>query len=111
MDYLAALAKEKEEAVKGAQDSGLSPRAFGVCWSLKDDEALAKAGVSAAELAKEAETLLTRFPNAQVNDDEQRRLRAALYRPLLGLDKEERDRIVEAILAILLDGGSGDASA
>jgi type I restriction enzyme R subunit len=111
MDYLAALAKEKEEAVTGAQDSGLSPRAFGVYWSLKDDEVLTKAGLSAVDLAKESETLLTRFPNARVNGDEQRRLRAALYRPLLGLDKENRGRIVEAVLTILLDKGSGDASA
>ena len=110
MDYLAALAKEKEEAAKDAQDSGLSPRAFGVYWAMKDDEALAKAGISAAEMAKEAEALLARFPNAQANDDERRRLRAALYRPLLGLDKERRGRIVEAVLAILLDGGS-DANA
>ncbi|HZU88555.1 MAG TPA: HsdR family type I site-specific deoxyribonuclease, partial [Stellaceae bacterium] len=111
MDYLAALAKEKEEAVTGVQHSGLSPRAFGVYWSLRDDEALAKAGISAVELAKEAEALLARFPNAPVNDDEQRRLRAALYRPLLGLGKEDRGRIVEAVLAILLDGGADDASA
>ena len=111
MDYIAALAKEKEDALKAAQDSGLSPRAFPVFWSLKDDEALVKAGISAAEVAKEAQTLVARFPNAQVNDDEQRRLRAALYRPLLGLDKENRGRIVEAVLAILLDGGSRDASA
>jgi type I restriction enzyme R subunit len=110
MDVLAALAKEKEEAVKAAQESGLSTRAFGVYWSLKDDEALQKAGISAAELADESETLLIRFPNARVNVDEQRRLRAALYRPLLGLDKQERGRIVEAVLAILLDGGS-DANA
>jgi type I restriction enzyme R subunit len=106
MDLLAALAKEKEAAVKGARDSGLSTRAYGVYWSLKDDEALGKAGVSAVELANESEALLIRFPNARVNIDEQRRLRAALYRPLLGLNKEERGRVVEAILAILLDGGS-----
>jgi type I restriction enzyme R subunit len=111
MDYIAALAKEKEDAVQDAQDSGLSLRAFGVYWSLKDDDAITKAGISAVELAKEAETLLARFPNAQVNDDEQRRLRAALYRPLLGLDKENRGRIVEAVLTILLDGASNNASA
>jgi len=110
MDYIAALAREKEEATKAAQDSGLSARAFGVYWSLKDDEALGKAGVSAVELANESEALLIRFPNARVNVDEQRRLRAALYRPLLGLDKQERGRIVEAILAIILDGRS-DGSA
>jgi len=111
MDYLAALANEKEEAVKGAQYSGLSARAFGVYWSLKEDEALAKAGISPVALAKEAETLLARFPNARVNDDEHRRLRAALYRPLLGLDKEDRGRIVETVLTILLDGGSDDERA
>jgi type I restriction enzyme R subunit len=106
MDYLVALAKEKEEAVNGAQSSGLSPRAYGVYWSLKDDDALARAGVSAMELATEAEALTARFPNAAVNADEHRRLRAALYRPLLALDKEERGRVVEAVLSIVLNGGS-----
>jgi type I restriction enzyme R subunit len=111
MDLLATLAREKEEAAKGAQDSRLSSRAYGVYWSLKDDEALAKAGISALELATTAEASLVRFPNARVNIDEQRRLRAALYRPLLGLKKEERGRVVEAILAILLDGSSAHATA
>jgi type I restriction enzyme, R subunit len=111
MDLLAVLAKEKEEAVKGAQDSGLSSRAYGVYWSLKDDEELRKSGISAQELATEAEALLARFPNARVNIDEQRRMRAALYRPLLGARKEERGRLVEAILAILLDGSTADATA
>jgi type I restriction enzyme, R subunit len=49
MDLLAALAKEKQEAVKGAQDSGLSSRAYGVYWSLKDNDAFAKAGISALQ--------------------------------------------------------------
>ena len=110
MDYIAGLAREKEEATKAAQESGLSARAFGVYWSLKEDEALAKAGISAVELARDAETVLTRFPNAPVNEDERRRLRAALYRPLLGVEKADRGRVVEAILAILLNGGS-DANA
>jgi type I restriction enzyme R subunit len=111
MDYIAALAKEREDARKPAEDSGLSARAFGVYWSLKDDEALARAGVSGVELAKEAETLLARFTNASVNDDEQRRLRAALYRPLLGVDKQDRGRIVEAVLAVLLTGRADHADA
>jgi type I restriction enzyme R subunit len=110
MDMLAALAKEKEVAVKAAKDSGLSPRAFGVYWSLKEDANLRVAGISAMELAQEAETQLARFPNARVNADEQRRLRAALYRPLLDLGKEERGRVVDAVLAILLDGDA-DAEA
>jgi type I restriction enzyme, R subunit len=109
MDYIAALAREKVE-VKAADDSGLSACAFGIYWSLKDDQALANAGIPVVELAKEGETVLARFPTAQVNENERRRLRAALYRPLLGVNREERGRIVEALLTIPLDGGS-DANA
>jgi len=110
MDLIEAIAKEKEEATKAAKDSGLSTRAFAVFWKLKNDGALGKAGIPAMELAKEAETQLARFPNARVNGDEQRRLRAGLYRPLLGVDKVERGRLVDVILAILLSGGA-DADA
>ena len=108
MDLLAALAREKEEAAKAAKDSGLSPRAFGVYWSLKNDADVATAGISAMNLAREADALLRRFPNAAVNADEQRRLRAALYHPLLRLDKGARGRVVERILAIVL-GADADA--
>ncbi|MDP9412510.1 MAG: HsdR family type I site-specific deoxyribonuclease [Pseudomonadota bacterium] len=107
MDMLAALAKEKEEAVQAAKDSGLSARAFGVYWTLREDEALRNTGISAMELARDAETEAHRFPNARVNDDEQRKLRAALYRPVLGLDKEDRGRVVDLILD-LLDGTHDD---
>ena len=105
MEQLAALAKEKEEAVEAEKESGLSTRAFGVYWTLKEDEALRAVGISAAELAQEAETLLARFPNAALNADEQRRLRAALYRPLLGVGGDERARIVETIVEIVLGTG------
>ncbi len=104
MDLLAALAREKEEAAAAARESGLSPGAFGVYWSLKNDAGLATASISAMDLAQQAEVLLGRFPNAAVSADEQRRLRAALYRPLLRLDGGERSRVVERILAILLGG-------
>jgi hypothetical protein len=40
------MAKETEEAIKAAKDSRLSPRAFGVFWNLKNDQTLAKAGIS-----------------------------------------------------------------
>ena len=104
MDLLAGLAAEKEATVDASRKSGLSPRAFGVYWSLRSDAAIIAAGVSSMELAREAETQLSRFANARVNPDEQRKLRAALYRPLLGLDKDERARVVDDVLAILLDG-------
>ncbi len=110
MDLLAALAREKEEAAAAARESGLSPGAFGVYWSLKNDAGLATASISAMDLAQQAEVLLGRFPNAAVSADEQRRLRAALYRPLLRLDGGERSRVVERILAILLGAGT-DADA
>ncbi len=110
MDMLAVLAEEKEAAMNAAKESGLSRRAFGVHWVLKDDHALRTAGVGALELAKEAEKLMERFPNAAVSADEQRRLRAALYLPLLMLDGTERNRVVERILGILLDDGAGESA-
>ena len=110
MDLLAALAREKEAAIEAARESGLSPRAFGVHWALKDDPELEAAGISALGLAREADALLGRFPNAAVNADEQRRLRAALYQPLLELSGDERSRVVERILAVMLGAGA-DADA
>ena len=52
MDRLAALAGEKEAAVRAARESGLSPRAFGVHWALKDDSSLEAAGISTSSLAR-----------------------------------------------------------
>ncbi len=102
MDQLAALAAEKEAAMKAARDSGLSARAFGVFWVLREDAAVKTVGLDAMALAKDIEELLGRFPNALVNPDEQRRLRAAIYKPLLGLPPEERARAVDLVLKLLL---------
>jgi len=107
---LEALAKEKDAAVSAARDSALPERVFAVYWSLKDDPALATAGVSAVAFAEEAQVLVGRFPNAAVNADEQRRLRASLYHPLLSVDGNDRIRIVDHTLAVLL-GGEADAEA
>ncbi|MGC4392853.1 type I restriction endonuclease subunit R [Agrobacterium sp. M50-1] len=101
MDLLAALAVEKDAAAKAAKETGLSPKAFGIFWVLKDDEALKKGSVLPLDLAKETEKLMARFPNAPVNADEQRQLRAALYRPLLGVDREARTKIVDLIVEIV----------
>jgi type I restriction enzyme R subunit len=99
MDLLAALAAEKEAAMKASRESGLSSKAFGVFWAFREDASLRKGSISSMELAKEVERLLARFPNARVNADEQRQLRAALYRPLLSLPKDERNRVVDLIMA------------
>ena len=88
--------------MKAARESGLSARAFSVYWVLREDLALQAAGLDAMTLAKEGEGLLDRFPNATVNADEQRRLRAALYRPLLALPHEERTRTVDLVVKLLL---------
>ncbi len=108
MDRLADIARKKEAAVKAAKESGLSPRAFGVYWTLKNDPDFGTTGIAAMDLAQEAEDLLTRFPNAAVNSDEQRRLRTVLYRLFLRLDKEERSRVVKLIFSILLDEGADE---
>ncbi|MXY94674.1 MAG: HsdR family type I site-specific deoxyribonuclease [Caldilineaceae bacterium SB0664_bin_27] len=103
------MAKEKEEAFSAAQASGLSSRAFAVYWTLRGDETLRSFDISAQQLAREAETLLARFPNAAGNPHERRRLRASLYKPLIGVHIDERRRIVDHIIRILLDADTDDA--
>lgn len=102
MDLFAALAAEKDAASKAAKDSGLTPKAFGVFWSLRQEPSLKATGILPMDVAREAEALLSRFPNAVANADEQRRLRASLYRPLLALAKDERTRVVDLIMATVL---------
>ncbi|MFC3459510.1 type I restriction endonuclease subunit R [Massilia haematophila] len=103
MDLLATLAAEKEAALKSALASGLSARAFAAAWTLRNDTAMLSAGIDPMALAKEAEEQLARFPNAAVNSDEQRRFRASLYKPLLKLSQDERARIVDLVVKVLLE--------
>lgn len=105
MDLLAQLAAEKEAALKTARESGLAARAFAIYWTLRGDAALQGASIEAMEIAREAEALLGRFPNAAVNPDEQRRFRAALYKPLLALSQDERARVVDLVVKLLLTEG------
>lgn len=102
MDMLAALAAEKDAATRSAKDSGLNPKAFAVFWRLREEPAIKASAVDPMELGREIEKLLQRFSNAKVNPDEQRQLRAALYRPLLAVGKEHRARLVELTMGLLL---------
>ncbi|CAJ2789174.1 type I site-specific deoxyribonuclease, HsdR family protein [Burkholderia pseudomallei] len=102
MDMLAALATEKETALKAARDSGLSPRAFAVYWVLRSEAYLPQASLDPMDIAREAENLLARFPNAAANTDELRRFRASLYKPLLALSQEDRARAVDLIIKLIL---------
>jgi type I restriction enzyme, R subunit len=97
MDLLAALAAEKDAAAWAAKDTGLTPKAFVAFWALHDEAALKQAGIVPLELGKEIEKLYF-----LVNADEQRQLRAALYRPLITLAKEPRTLVVDRIVAKLL---------
>ncbi|MEV8440111.1 HsdR family type I site-specific deoxyribonuclease [Actinosynnema sp. NPDC051121] len=101
MDEIAALVVEKEEARKAAEDSGLSDVGFAVHWQLSRDEALTSAGLDTLAVAREAETLLGKFPNWVENPDEQRRLRLNLYRPVIKLPDEQRKSVVEQIMQVL----------
>ena len=101
MDLLAALAAEKDAGARAARETGLSPKAFAPFWALRDSAVLKSGGIDPLELAREIEKLLTRFQNAKVNSDEQRQLRAALYRPLLKLGSEDRTKIVELVIEIV----------
>ncbi len=105
MDLLAQLAAEKEAALKTARESGLAARAFAIYWTLRGDAVLQGTGIDAMGIAREAEALLGRFPNAAVNPDEQRRFRAALYKPLLALAQDERARVVDLVVKLLLAKG------
>lgn len=106
MGKLQTLAVQKEAVSKEAQESGLSPRASAVLWKLRDDTDLAAAGIQAADLARQVDVLLDRFPNAAVNTEEERQLRGALYIPLLKLgDNDARTRVVGKISTILRNLG------
>ena len=100
LDYVEKLVAEREEISRAAQRSGLPPRAFAVYWRLKDSFSMGED--AALAVAREAEALTARFPNAAVSPEERRRLRAALYKPLLSLHKDERAQVVEHVLALVL---------
>jgi type I restriction enzyme, R subunit len=102
IDLLGALAAEKEALLADAKASGLSAEAFGVMIALRDDDALEGGNVDLRQLAGLIDGLRARYPNAKLNDDERRRLRGALYLPLLSLSDEDRARIVDLIMRSLL---------
>ncbi|KQN04854.1 deoxyribonuclease HsdR [Sphingobium sp. Leaf26] len=102
IDMLGALAVEKEALLAEAKASGLSADAFGVMIALRDDVALAGGNIDVRQVAVLIDELRTRYPNAKLNDDERRRLRGALYLPLLELNDQDRSRIVDLIMRSLL---------
>jgi len=101
MVELEALAQEKAAAKAQAQESGLSDIGFAVYWVIRQDKDATAAAFDPMTAAKEIEGVLAKFPNWHENPDEKRRLRASLYKPLLGLGKVERAAVIERISQVL----------
>ena len=110
LDQLEVLAREKEQAIVAMRESGLAPRMFSIYWMLRHDTVLEGAGFDPLELVRKTEELVQRFPAAASNAEEQRRLRASLYGPVIGLASGERQRIVERVMELLLRSGRDDES-
>ena len=82
---LEALMRERIEARKAREASGLDDRAFAAAWTLRRE------GVDGAEsLAIEIEAAHGRFPNAGQNPDEKRQLKAAIYKILMPVARGRR---------------------
>lgn len=101
MVELGALAKEKGEAKKKARESGLSHVGFAIYWVISQDHGSKATSFDGMAASREIETVLTKFPSWRENADERRRLRAGLYKPLLGLDREDRAAVIERIMQVL----------
>lgn len=108
IDLLAGLAKEKDDARATAAKSGLSTRAFGVYWDLRNESSIAGAETSAMDLARLVDELLSRFPNAKHSEQEKRLLRRLLYSPLLKLTSDHRKRIVDRVMNLVLGTSDDD---
>jgi type I restriction enzyme R subunit len=101
MGDLECLIRDREAAEEAARESGLSPLAFGVFWTLRHDKSLEGAGIDPVLIASEAQTLLSRYPNAAFNADERRLLRTGLYQVVLTLPPADLKRVVEQAMSAL----------
>ncbi len=110
LDQLEALIREKAAAMDALKRSGLPARTFSLYWMLRSDAALEEAGLDPLELVRKIEELARRFPAADKSAEEQRRLRANLYGPVIGLASAERQRIVDRVMEWLIRGGRDDES-
>lgn len=78
MSRIEALMQEKLEAEKARRESGLDPSTFEIFWFLQQEKL-----ADALMLAKEISAVYPRFPNFASNADEQRQLKAEIYKSLL----------------------------
>ena len=78
MARIESLMEEKLKAEKARKESGLDPDTFEVFWFLQHEQI-----PNATMLAKEISAVYGRFPNFASNADEQRQLKAEIYKSLL----------------------------
>jgi type I restriction enzyme R subunit len=78
MARIESLMEEKLKAEKARKESGLDPDTFEIFWFLQQQEI-----PDATLLAKEISAVYGRFPNFASNADEQRQLKAEIYKSLL----------------------------
>lgn len=78
MARIEALIHGKLEAEKARKQSGLDPDTFEIFWFLQQEQL-----ADAMMLAKEISAVYLRFPNFSSNADEQRQLKAEIYKSLL----------------------------
>src|SRR5207248_6635571 len=82
---LEILAKERIEAEKERQQTGLDAETFAIYWELKRE------GIKGPEaLAKTLRAILDRFPDYRQSAEELRQLKAEIYRPLLSVTDGKR---------------------
>lgn len=78
MARIESLMEEKIKAEKARRESGLDPDTFEIFWFLQNEKI-----PNATMLAKEITAVYGRFPNFASNADEQRQLKAEIYKSLL----------------------------
>jgi len=78
MARIESLMEEKIKAEKARKESGLDPDTFEIFWFLQNEKI-----PNATLLAKEISAVYGRFPNFASNADEQRQLKAEIYKSLL----------------------------
>jgi type I restriction enzyme R subunit len=78
MARIDTLMEEKLKAEKARKESGLDPDTFETFWFLQHEKI-----PNATTLAREINAVYARFPNFASNADEQRQLKAEIYKSLL----------------------------
>lgn len=98
LSRIEALMEEKLKAEKARKESGLDPDTFEIFWLLQQENVK-----DAMLLAKEINAVYSRFPNFASNADEQRQLKAEIYKSLLRVVSGKRMvDLAEAILKLRL---------